>query len=342
MSNKDELRADLKGADEAYAKIQAGIAGGSELEEVVEELPANNADGMVEDPPEVKVDGETSLNDEPKTVEIPSEELPAAEVEEQEDANLLAKLQKAENRSKSQEGRLRKEIKELKEQVDLLVVNQNTVPDELLEDPEEAIDPELEDIDLNDIISEDDRDLIGEDVLDAAKKIATKITAEALKKQREELLPMIEAAQQNAQSTQGVMFRDSLCAALNVGDDAFSQLDQSPAFAQFLEAPDGLSGLTLNDSLGNAIANGNVSVAVEIYKRFIGGLDEQQSVAVKVNGAAPMPERASNEAPPDVNAQTRLDSYEKVAQAFSQGRISGTEKDRLMSELDAEFMKKLG
>jgi len=238
---------------------------------------------------------------------------------------LTAKTEKTEQLRSTYEGRHKKEIEDLRkalEERDEAIARMkqeaaanklsNTIPDVKAE------------------FTDEEREELGDEYIDAM----IRVNSAQLRHQEELHRQEMEQLRKELGQSSAEVFWTSVSEGLGLSEDQLQRLDQSEEFNNWLKQPDGFSGLTLGDSLGEACDSRSSARARQIYQTFIhdklGGDSQQRSSKPAVT---PEPTAASTGVEALTYKGQSLD-YAKVAELYSKGRISHEEMESLVKDLD--------
>jgi hypothetical protein len=279
-------------------------------------------------------EAESNANEETTTIPVveeppvvtPSE--PPSALNDQINALEVKKEAEAEiHKLKSEEGRHKKRIEELEEEL-------RRKEEELRLKEQEAANvksTEIEVIDPN-LFTDEEKDFLGEDYINMAEKIVQNAINRSIGAIEEKFSKQFQNIEETTFHNNSAVFIDRLVASLGLTREQFDKVDQSAQFEAYLREEDD-SGNIRFDSLNHHIANQSLEKTAKIYKGFLATLNTAKDTPPK---RAPQPTRAAGQgAVIDIN-QTPI-TYRQVAELYTSGRISRAEKDALEARLNEQL-----
>jgi len=241
---------------------------------------------------------------------------------------LAEKLEREVQTRLREEGRYKKEVEDLKEQVaqrDELIENMEALPHE--------------EVRIADLYTEEERELLDPDYMKMVEKGGNAIVKDAIlqndvkwQKKFDAIVGALDELKNNTHVALNATFADRVTGRLGVNMAQLEQMDASPEFSAFIAQHDGYSGSTIGDSLERMVVSQNLEGAVAIYKDF---MDKQGTAADEVIVPSVIPDRLAGAAPSPKNETINNDlTHDDVARMFSSNKINHTQMDELMKQLD--------
>ena len=266
--------------------------------------------------------------------DVKDEDAPKVEKE-----SLMAKIDaleedkaKKEHTSEVFEGRFKKEREELRDKLE--------EQDIALKDAEkklQELESEKSHNDTKSLFDEDELDLVGEETVNAAKKISSaevkRLEIKLLEKQKE-FEEKLSAISQGTNENLTKSFGDSILSKLELSQEQFIKVDESKEFNSWLEQPDGYSGNSLETSLDVAMDLRDVNRTVGIMQEFLNTLeDPEQPGTVR---PAEMPRTSAHVETPVMSQAGVPMTYKKLSELVAKKKISPANAEKRMAELDKQ------
>lgn len=322
MSNiPDDVAAKAAKADELLLAEEARRQSG-EPDVPVKEPAEKPIEKPVEKPVEKKVEKPVESV---KTL-TPKVEKPSSPVEKDLEA-LRTELKNEAHKREIDQGRYRKDMEELQDQLEA----RNEVIAEL--NAKDGTD------DIRESFTDKEREDLGEPYIDGIAKavnLALEKERAVNKVKNDALVAAIDGLKNTTHTDSKAMYENQVFAKLGMTIAQMQEIDRSQEFFDFCQNPDGFSGVTIGQSLDNAVIAHNVDGTTGIYEAF--------KATLKAGGTPPaqFPERS---AAVESNLETEITSnapmsHEDIATAFAKNEISHVKMEELTLLADQDIEKK--